>query len=956
MSNVSKLIIISIPDHKLRFAVIRLLSQRGYRFICAKNLPRLCHEITNLEEECLLIIDIFAYSSPIFKVINVLGADKKLKSVFLMDEEGMRHSQRFRNDGTWFGVEKKYLNEQLWLVMDQIHGKQTAQKEESQNNKREVYSMPEKGENLFSKAFGRRSFLKGTAAAAVTGVTVANPGNMVMKALAVESEESSKASEDKLFSGVCRGNCIGGCRLKITVRNGKVVKTTLGEMPDPRYNRICQKGITHLQRIYNANRIKYPMKRVGERGSGQWQQLTWDEAIEEICTNWKNIQQTHGKNAIAFSQGSGNIGLYLDNYPAKLQRLMGAANIDPSYDTHGLVSIAQMTGSSLCTNGNEPADLLNARCILIWGANPSEAQVQSWHFIVEAKKAGAKIVVIDPNFTVAAGKADLHLPIRPGTDAALAMGMINIVLEQGWEDTSFLKKSTVAPFLVKSSDGKFLRSSDLGPLAADAQDGYIVMDKNGAAGLEVDVADPVIHGSFTVNGVQVTTAYDLLLARCAQWTPEKVAELCNISVEDLREVVRLYAKNAPSTIFTAFGIDHYTNGLFGYYGCAALAAVTGNMGKAGAFCGATMPQPGVIMNFAALATPEAAPGPTIPAPMLLDVMNEKQYFGTPIELKSLYVFAHNPLANQTERKAWLEALRKMDLVVVADIQETDTTRYADIILPVTHWFETQFVYGANSPYMIYQEQAIDPLYEAKDDYAIVDLLAKGMGLESHFTETREEHFKTMLDTDGARAFGVTWEKLKQEKVLRGMPEDYVYGADGMFNTPSRRIEFYLESPAPLNGVVWDDKFDIDKIRMAYFEPPHEAWPETVAGYEKNSLADKYPLIYTTERNKMKVHTQFGHNPWLLELYPEPIVKINPQDAAVRGVSEGDYVRVYNDRGYVVLKAVIHAGARPGVLIVPKGWEWDQFKDGHYSDLTSRVMNMAIPNNSFFDCLVELKKA
>ena len=804
----------------------------------------------------------------------------------------------------------------------------------------------------------RRTFLKTSAATATAaGAMAANPLGTAMKALAEENKETSVLeNEEKIFSGVCRGNCFGGCRLKITVRNGKVVKTAMGELPDFRYNRICQRGITHLQRIYHANRIKYPMKRVGERGSGQWQQITWSEAIEEICTNWKNIQQNYGKNAVAFSQGTGNIGLHLDNYPAKLQRLMGATSIDASYDAHGLVGIAQMTGSSLCTNGNEPADLLNARCILIWGANPSEAQVQSWHFIVEAKKAGAKIVVIDPNYTVAASKADIHLPIRPGTDAALAMGMINIVLEQGREDTAFLKRATVAPFLVKSSDGKFLRSSDLNPVAAGTQDDYIVMDRNGTAGLAAEIADPIIHGTFTINGVQVTTAYDLLLTRCAEWTPEKVAELCDISIENLKEVARLYGENSPSTIFTAFGMDHYTNGLFGYYGCVALAAVTGNLGKAGAFCGATMPQPGAMMNFAALATPEAVPGPTIPAPMLPDVINEKQYFGTPIELKSLYVFGHNLLANQTERKAWLEALRKMDLVVVADIQETDTTRYADIILPVTHWFETPFVYGGSTPYMTYQEQAIDPLYEAKDDYTIVDLLAKGMGLVSHFTETREEHFKTMLDTDGARAFGVTWEKLKQEKVLRGMPEDYVYGADGMFNTPSRRIEFYLEAPAPLNGVVWDDKFDIDKIRMTYFEPPHEAWPETVSGYRKNPLADKYPLIYTTERNKMKVHTQFGHNPWLLELYPEPIAKINPQDAADRGIREGDYVRIYNDRGYVVLKAVIHAGARPGVLIVPKGWELDQFKDGHYSDLTSRVMNMAIPNNSFYDCLVELEKA
>ena len=144
-------------------------------------------------------------------------------------------------------------------------------------------------------------------------------------------------------------------------------------------------------------------------------------------------------------------------------------------------------------------------------------------------------------------------------------------------------------------------------------------------------------------------------------------------------------------------------------------------------------------------------------------------------------------------------------------------------------------------------------------------------------------------------------------------------------------------------------------RLPYWVPPTEAWPETVGGFEKHPLSEKYPIIYTTERNKTRCHTQWGHVPWLLELYPEPTGKLNPKDAEARGIHDGDLMRIFNDRGEVVVRCVVSAGTRPGMVILPKGWEWDQYVKGHYSDLTATYFNPTVPNNCYYDALCQIEK-
>lgn len=801
-------------------------------------------------------------------------------------------------------------------------------------------------------SFGRRTFLKGSAA--TLGVAaLAGAGCAPKETLEEDPGAAMTPPEEKEFTGACRGNCFGGCKLKVKVRDGNVVSTTMGEFPDPRYNRICTKGLSHLQRIYDPDRLKVPLRRVGERGADQWEEITWDEAIDEIATKWQEIIDTDGGASIGLvPSAGGNFGSASTQYPQRLSNALGFTTINPCYD-NGLFAGG---GFSKGTGVNEITDMPNAKTIIVWGANPSEAQIQHWHFITEAHNQGSKLITIDPNYTNCAAKSDQWIPLRPATDTALVMAMMNICIDNGWTDDNYIRIGTVAPFLVKENDGLYLRLSEVtGAAPKEGEpDPIVVRDADGNIGVPSEIADPVIEGTFEVNGIKVTCAYTLLKEAIKDWTVERASELCDIPVDVIVELARTYAQDGPSTIFTGLGPDHYVNGHMFYFAVTGLAGITGNLGKPGATCGMDWPVAGFGISAAKMPKNIVGPAGIIPGPLFPVAVREGQLEGRPVKLRSLYIYSANPVANQVERQAWLEALNTMELVVIAEMRMTDTARYADIVLPVTHWFEMTEIAPVITPYMTLQEKCIEPLHEAKTDVEIINLIANKMGLVEDFQYTEEEYLEATLDNDNARALGITWEKLKEEKCLRDYADEpYFLGVNGVFPTPSGREQFYREVVTPY--INYGQTLTDPRERLPYWEPPAEAWPESVGGFEAHPLAEKYPLIYSGERNKMKCHTQFGHNQWLLELYSEPIVKLNPDDAAKRGIAEGDYVKVFNDRGFVVLKAVIHAGTRSGMIIIPKGWEQDQFVAGHYADLTSHIFNPTVPNNCFFDALCEVEK-
>ena len=345
--------------------------------------------------------------------------------------------------------------------------------------------------------FTRRSFIKGaavlTAAGALTGCSSETHD------LEETSGKQQEVSETQIFSGVCRGNCAGGCFLNIHVRDGRVVRTSAREMPDPRYNRICMKGLSHPHRIYSAERLRYPLRRTGERGDDQWERISWDEAMDEIAEKWNGYVEEFGPASVGLFTGSGNYGLVngmsTGGVTSRFLAASGIAYLNQTVDAAANFATGRLLGMGYYSSGNEPADMLNARTILIWGANPAISQIQNMHFLMEARDNGTKLIAIDPMLSQTAARSDQWIPVKSGTDGALALGMMNYIVEQGWQDLDFLREHSVAPCLVKESDGKFLRQADLDGTEMSAKDAQnaataLVMGADGATGVVGTVADP----------------------------------------------------------------------------------------------------------------------------------------------------------------------------------------------------------------------------------------------------------------------------------------------------------------------------------------------------------------------------------------------------------------------------------------------------------------------------------
>lgn len=802
--------------------------------------------------------------------------------------------------------------------------------------------------SAMSRPLNRRSFIKGSAAAAAAaGIGAGFSGNM----LAFADEEQKPTAAEEVYPCCCRGGCGGGCQMNVHVRDGKIVKTSRIKNSKPDTDRLCNKGLSHALRVYAEERLKYPMKRVGERGSGEWEQINWDEAITTITDKWKEVAKEHGPGANAFIKSAGNISP--DAHQCLLLcSVMGATRLEPACDRTLYVAGPASLGYSdrFCGSGHE--DMFHSKNILVWGFNPTESNSTICHYLLRAKaEYGAKLIVIDTNFTITAEKADMFVPIHPGTDGALALAMTNVLVKEGLADEAFLAQGTVAPFLVKDSDGKYLRLSDLGKATAGTPEDMPVMrGADGAVGSASEISEPVVHGSFTVEGIAVTTAYDLLLQRVDEWPAERAAQVCDVPVDTIIELAHLLA-DSPSAVAPGLGLDHYTNGLSTYAAIFALTMVAGQFGKPGMGVKGSFSAESALgwLHYGLTDPPDAPAREIFYTPAMLNLLDSGKYGDADINIKTLYCWNHNLLATQVGTVKWREYLDTIDLIVVADVVANSSTEYADIVLPVCHFFECESVSGEQTDYVYYSAKAAEPLYESKSDYEISLMLFEKMGLEDKCYPTLDSLFNAACENPIAKSIGLTWGRVKKEKAVITRPEDYtyVYGADGVYGTETGRLQFYWET-IPVDG-DYGQEIDFIKERLPYWEEPMEAWRD-------NPLAEKYPIVFTSERSKFKVHTQYTYNPWFLELEDEPYVTVNPADCEARGIADGDYIRLFNDRASCVVRARYNDGTRPGMAVIEHGWEKDQFVEGFYSDLIGYNVSAVCANSYYFDALIEMEKA
>lgn len=805
----------------------------------------------------------------------------------------------------------------------------------------------------------RRSFLGATAAVAAGAVGAQTAPSLVQgKAVAANGAE-------EIYSVACTVNCNSGhCTMNAHVREGKLYKLTAktgldvpDEMPVYEFDRRpCLRGRSHVQAIYHPDRIKYPMRRVGERGSGQWERITWDEAIEEIGATFNDIQRKYGTRAVAMPKMWGSNGTIQGN--TGIQRRFITA-IEGTYlndclDEGLFQGIERVYGSRYGTS-NSWWDIANAKSIVFWAVNATDVWMQNWYWVVRARENGAKVLCIDPRYSITAQKSDTWVPIRQGTDGALAMGVINYLIANGLYDNDFVRDHTVASFLVRRDTGAFLRADEanvdyVSDSTADQAPAVVWDNTSNSLVVDGNADDPATTGIHEVAGIPVDTAWDLLCENVREYTPERVEELTGVDEEMLHEIVMAFA-DGPTTMWLGYGLDRYDNSHCMGHALATIVGLTGNVGKPGAGYG----YPNVAMGRIFMSYPqmlmfdEPFELSEVPWLCLPDILQTGTFKGQPYEIKALLVVSGNPFSNHAEQKELLEEiLPSLELIVTHDYRMTDTCRYSDIVLPAAHGFEDFEL--LSSAFLHLGEKAIDPLYEAKSNTEFLSQLAAVMGKGEYFTQTSEDIARAAIDSsqDMAEA-GINFDVLQEQGSIFNIKEsgyDALWVKDFKFPSPSGKLEFYCESTSP--RMDYGQQIDQSICHLPMDSHPREAW----SGSDRR---EQYPIVLYQEHSRWRVHSMFGHLPWLRELDPEPVVKLNPDDARDRDIVEGDVVVVFNDRGSVTLKATIDASLPRGMGNLPKGWQRDQFIAGGYQELTSRYLNPITVNQSYADVLVEVKK-
>jgi anaerobic selenocysteine-containing dehydrogenase len=823
--------------------------------------------------------------------------------------------------------------------------------------------------NLANRGFTRRNFIKGaallSAAGAFTGCT-AQQGNMEETGDTVAS--GGETSPDVLYGGYCGCNCGGGCYLNVHVRDGQVVRTTARDFPDTEYNRICCKGATHVGRIYSSKRVLYPMRRTGERGSGEFERISWDEAIQAIADKWKGIVEEYGDpQAFGIEWGSGNyqVANGTCNNMSSLWRLLsltGASEIP--LDVDAAVGFGTQHAHGGMNTGNGIADRPNAKSIVMWGCNPSNSLPQTMHFFLEAKEKGARYIVIDPLYNANSAKADWWIPIKPATDGALALGVLNVLFNNGWISEEAIKVQSNCPFLVKE-DGTFLRMSDLGvePKEGDPDpttgeptkvDPIALWDNavNKAVAFS-EAVDPAYEGITEVQGIKVRPAYEIFMESVNQYPPEIAAEICGLKPEDVEELARVYHEDGPVSTEMMQGMNPYRNGHYATWPMVLISLLTGNTGAPGAGFG--QPEEYLVqylgINFGATTMVKGAPGQGrhISVPYILDATNG-EYQNDGIPLKGLYIHGSNPACTFAQNNKTIEWMNNLDFLVVSDIYMTETMMMADIVLPAAHWFEKEdlgFLF-ASHPYVCWNEKAVEPQGESKADYEFLGLIAEALGYGDKWPKTSRDFIDEVLASETFQALGINVDAMVKNGAMSIHPNDEAWVSDtSVTYNETGRVFVYREDVMQAYDVGQEVNPELERV------PQYVAATFIGEGTENRK---EYPFAMLGEKMRTHTHTQWCDCDYVREYEPEPVVRINPSDAEELGISDGDNVRLSNQFGYVVMKSHVSAGVPPKVLSSGRSWNKEEFIDGHYGSLCSVEFNQVCANQAYSDAAVNVEKA
>lgn len=723
---------------------------------------------------------------------------------------------------------------------------------------------------------------------------------------------------------VCGLNDYFRCGLTVEVKDGSITGVRAADFPDPRDRCVCLKGLAAADLAYNPDRLKHPLRRVGARGEGKWQQITWEEAFEGIAAGMQKLQQRYGPSSIVWMTATlpnlngGGYSRLISLTKGTWMDWWGCG--DAAGPCADLATFGTMMGEGYLLRTESP------KTIIVWGYNPEVTVSYYMRQIMSARAAGAKVIVIDPRFTETAARADEHVSIRPGTDCALALAMLNVVLDRGLQDEAFLKAKTVAPFLVRKDNGRYLRQGDIG--SEQKPDAYVVFDrKSGGPALpDAPGIDPQLSGRCVVSGIECAPVWQFLIEDLKQYTPQAVAGITGIEAGTIERLALAYATEKPAAIYRGWGIQRTFYGDLACRAVNALAAATGNM---------NLDRP---PTFALNAQPFIMPaGPYGSLPVLS--LHQAVCEGKPFPVKGVFCAGHNfvnqmPNLNKTVR----ETLPNLELLVVADMFMTMTAQYAEYVLPVSTFLENTDIHIAmyQNTYLHLQQKIIEPLHESRSDFQIAAGLGRHLGFAGYFSKTEEEYIEELLDSKHPSMEGVSLERLKEGPILaKGQPRPPA------LRTPTGRVEFYVEALK-----------DFKQELPVYMEPIES---------ENSELTAKFPLTFLTVHPVNRIHSTLALLPRLAKLDPEPLLEMNPADARSRGLQDGEVARVFNDRGEMKVRVKVTEGIRPGVVSVTEGWWPQHLPAGHSNELTHDFLNPAQQaifqaNAAFFDVLVEVEKA
>jgi len=733
-----------------------------------------------------------------------------------------------------------------------------------------------------------------------------------------------KKGENVAIRTACKSGDGYQCGLLLQVADGAITRVDPADFPNPGDRGACAKGLATRELVYHPDRLRYPLKRAGERGEGKWQRISWDEALDSIAAKLQQVAQRYGSTSIAW--GAPELPNLAGGGYSRLASLTKGTWVDwagfgdaagPCAD---IATFGRVLGEAHLYRIEHP------KFSVIWGWNLAATNYPRMRRIMEDKKKGCKVVVIDPILTATASHADEHIPIRPGTDGALALAMIHVVLEQGLQDEGFIVENTVGPFLVRRDNCLFLRESDL--VEGGSEGRFPVFDEKTSQTQPCDAPGvrPALTGSYSVSDIECQPAYQLLADMVREYTPERASEITDVPADVIQRLATSYATEKPASIHRGWGMQRTFYGDLACRAINTLAAVTGNMnvGRPSTF----------VLNWRPLLIPDG-PYNHIPVMLLYDPVTK----GEPFPIKAIWFAGHN-YVNQLPNTNRIinEVLPNLELIVVCDLFLNATAKCADYVLPVASFCECVDlrVRYLQDSYLQLQQKAIEPLYECKSDFQIAAELGRKMGFGQYFDKTEEEYIEEILASGHPAMEGITLARLREGPV----PADPV-DRPKQFGTPTARIEFYVERLKRLGQEL-----------PIYLEPAESA---------RSEKAKTYPLCLLSTHSKYRMHSSLANIPSLLKLDPEPTLEINPADAGPRNISDRDVVRVFNDRGQAKLRAKLSQRIKPGVVNIMQGWWPEQYIEGHHNQLTHDRINPAQalimePNAALFDVLVEVEKA